>query len=159
MSKTLVLSLFGCALMKAGSLEQEATAFLDRWLVKGEVQKALHYVSERGPLCVPNPETSELSPATPREARERLRAAMITALKTLGKHSSLSEVISPIPANLGHFAGKPGASGLPFVAWDAPDSELRAMTCNSSAKQMLGVIVFVFRGTKESDHARNAHRF
>jgi hypothetical protein len=152
-AKTAVLFLLGCNLMKARSLEQEATTFLDWWLVKGEVEKALRYVSDRGPLCAPNPDTSELSVAVPREVRVRLRAAMITVLKTLGKHSNLSEVISPVPPNLGHFVGKTSTSALPFLVWDVPDADLRAVTCNSSAKRTYGVIVFVFRGAIESEPA------
>lgn len=147
------LLLLGCSLTKAGSLEQDAIAFLSRWLVDGELDKALRHVSDRGLLCVPNPETTELSSVAPPEARERLRAVMTTVLKTLGKHSSLRAVIDPVPPNFGNFVGKPGTGGLPFTVWDVPDRDLRAMTCNSLTKRMQGVIVFVFRGPIESQPA------
>lgn len=150
---TAFLILLGCNLMKAGSLEQDAMRFLDLWLVQGEVETALRYVSERSLLCVPDPETVELSPSTPREGRERLRSAMMNSLKTIGTHSSLREVIDPVLPGIGNFIAKPGTGGLPFTVWDVPDRDLRAMTCNSSTKRMRGTIVFVFRGKTESQPA------
>jgi len=96
-SKAALLCLLGCTLMKAGTLEQEATTFLNRWLVNGEIKKALRGVSSRGALCVPDPDSGELSSSTPRLARRQLRAAMTTILNTLGQRSSLAEVIAPPP--------------------------------------------------------------
>lgn len=147
------LLLLGCSLTRAGSLEQDALAFLNRWLVDGELDKALRYVSDRGPLCVPSPESSELSGVTPREARERLRAVMTTVLKTLGKHSNLGAVIDPVPPNFGNFVGKPGTGGLPFTVWDVPDRDLLTMTCNSPTNRLRGAVVFVFRGPEQSQPA------
>ncbi|MFO0508786.1 MAG: hypothetical protein ACK5YZ_02145 [bacterium] len=147
------LFLLGCSLTRAGSLEKDALAFLNQWLVYGELDKALRYVSDRGPLCVPDSDTSELSSVTPREARERLRAAMATVLKTVGKHSNLGAVINPVPPNFGNFVGKPGNGGLPFTVWDVPAKDLLAMTCNSPTNRVRGTVVFVFRGPMESQPA------
>jgi hypothetical protein len=150
---TPILLLLGCSLARAGSLEQDALAFLNRWLVDGELNKALRYVSDQGHLCVPNPETSEPSSVTPREARERLRSAMTTVLKRLGKHSNLGAVIDPVPPNFGNFVGKPVTGGLPFTVWDVPDKYLLTMTCNSPTNRMRGTVVFVFRGPTQSQPA------
>jgi hypothetical protein len=146
--------MMGCAVLSAATLEEEAAGFLDRWLVRGEVEKALQYMSRKGPLCVPPPNTakSELGPTTPRDARERLRSAMTTVLRAVGRHSTLGSVIAIPPPNIGPI-GRPGTGGLPFIVWDAPAENMQAMTCGIATKQKRGVVVFVFRSSVESEPA------
>jgi hypothetical protein len=150
----LLLLIIGCAVLNAATLEEEAAAFLDRWLVRGDVEKALQYVSKKGPLCVPplDTEKSELGQTTPRDARERLRTAMTTVLRAVGRHSTLGSVIGIPPWNIGPM-GRPAAGGMPFVVWDAPTENMHAITCGTTTKRKRGVVVFVFRGSIESEPA------
>lgn len=100
--------------------------FLDAWLVEGDVQAAMGYISRRALTCMAEESTSSDPGMAPVILARRLKAAH----DAVGTHQSLDGLVVGVRVTKPGFKPVKQKLGGQFVLYDVPDDQARTYECD-----------------------------